>query len=206
MRVTAATKKATRKRILEVAQEQFAARGFDATTTRDIAAAAGIAVGTLFNYFATKEALVEGLVAGALEGVAERFAGSDEKAGMRTLEEELFALVATTLRKLQAYRTYLPAVLETAFSPLVADRCGDASALRVGHLEAVDRIAARHGHQAGLTPVALQLYWTLFTGVLAFWAADSSPRQEDTLALLDQSLAMFLGWLDEQTKSRPTGG
>jgi hypothetical protein len=39
------------------------------------------------------------------------------------------------------------------------------------------------------------LYWTLYTGVLAFWSKDASPRQEDTLALLDQSLAMFVGWL-----------
>jgi hypothetical protein len=43
--------------------------------------------------------------------------------------------------------------------------------------------------------VAWQLYWTLYTGVLAFWAEDASPKQEDTLALLDQSLQMFVGWL-----------
>jgi hypothetical protein len=35
----------------------------------------------------------------------------------------------------------------------------------------------------------------LYIGVLAFWAADKSPKQEDTLALLDQSLAMFVAWL-----------
>ena len=37
---------------------------------------------------------------------------------------------------------------------------------------------------------------TLYTGVLVFWAHDKSSRQEDTLALLDESLAMFVGWLN----------
>jgi hypothetical protein len=68
----------------------------------------------------------------------------------------------------------------------------------VAHLETVVQIAARHGRQDALSTVALQMYWTLFTGVLAYWAKDRSPRQEDTLALLDQSLAMFVGWLTSQ--------
>ena len=66
--------------------------------------------------------------------------------------------------------------------------------MRVEHLELVVELARRQGC-GDLPPVALQLYWTLYTGVLAFWAADKSPHQEDTLALLDQSLAMFVAWL-----------
>jgi hypothetical protein len=46
-----------------------------------------------------------------------------------------------------------------------------------------------------IPPVAVQVYWSLYTGVLAFWSADTSPRQEDTLALLDQSLNMFAAWM-----------
>jgi hypothetical protein len=46
--------------------------------------------------------------------------------------------------------------------------------------------------------VAVQLYWTLYVGVLSFWSADKSPKQEDSLALLDQSLDMFVGWLRAQ--------
>jgi hypothetical protein len=41
------------------------------------------------------------------------------------------------------------------------------------------------------------MYWALYTGVLAIWAADKSPKQEDTLALLDQSLNMFAAWMRE---------
>ena len=213
MRVTALTKIATRQRILDVAKRQFAQQGFDATTTRDIAGAAKIAVGTLFNYFPTKESIVECLVSDACARAAEEFgvgvanppshdpaselAQADEPL---SLEEELFAHVAGVLRKLKPYRKYLPAILETTLSPLAGNEANhDQPSLRAAHLETVSQIASQHGQHESLSPVALQLYWTLYTGVLTFWAHDRSPRQEDTLALLDQSLAMFVGWLTTQS-------
>ncbi|HEY2249576.1 MAG TPA: hypothetical protein VGH74_00900, partial [Planctomycetaceae bacterium] len=85
--------------------------------------------------------------------------------------------------------------LETALSPLaVARQPGAGETLRVDHLETVAAVARRHG-VADISPVSLQVYWSLYTGVLAFWSADKSPKQEDTLALLDQSLNMFTAWL-----------
>src|SRR5207247_452457 len=116
-----------------------------------------------------------------------------------SLEEELFAHVAAILRKLKPYRKYLPAVLETSLSPAeTTDEASDRPSLRGTHLETVSRIMSQHGQHEALSAVALQLYWTLYVGVLTFWAHDASPRQEDTLALLDQSLAMFVTWLMSQ--------
>ena len=72
-------------------------------------------------------------------------------------------------------------------------------------METVSRLARKHA--AGeLPPVALQLYWTLYTGVLQYWAHDKSPKQELTLALLDQSLAMFAGWLNNQQNQTAKSG
>jgi AcrR family transcriptional regulator len=48
----------TRTRILQAALKLFARNGYDATTTRELAAAAGIAEGTLFRHFATKKAIL----------------------------------------------------------------------------------------------------------------------------------------------------
>jgi AcrR family transcriptional regulator len=59
MRITAEAKTATRERIIKVAAKLFAKEGYDNATTRGIAAKAGIAAGTLFNYFETKEASFE---------------------------------------------------------------------------------------------------------------------------------------------------
>src|SRR5215211_1697825 len=174
MRITAAAKDETRKRILKVSQKQFAQQGFEQTTTRDIARDANIAVGTLFNYFPTKESIVENLVSEGCTRAADRFAVERKRNGQEnpsTLEEELFAHVAAVLRELKPYRKYLPAVLETSLSPLASDHSGDQTSLRAAHLEIVSQILLRDGPQNAVSPIAIQLYWTLYTGVLVFGLA-----------------------------------
>ena len=194
MRVTAETKAATRQRILEAAGQLFAARGFEASTTRDIADAAGIASGTLFNYFATKETILAGLAAEALAGA---YRESDRGTAAGTFEEDLFAHVMAGLGALRPLRKHLSVFVSTALCPLAAAPTDGDDSLRLAHLEAVAELAKKHG-LGDLGSLALQLYWTLYTGVLLFWANDRSPKQEDTLALLDQSLAMFSGWLESE--------
>lgn len=217
MRITEEAKSATRQRILQTAQGLFARQGFEATTTRQIAREAGIAAGTLFNYFPTKEAVAQCLVSEASTLVATKFAAELCNSDHQTpsLEEELFAHVAAVLRKLRPYRKYLGVVLEGELSPLAERPNSDGHSFQTAHLETVGQIAARYGAGESLTGVALHLYWTLYVGVLSFWSRDSSPHQEDTLALLDQSLAMFVGWLSASgrsahanatnTKSNPDG-
>ena len=48
----------TRVRILRAAQRLFASKGFDGTTTRDLAQAAGVAEGTLFRHFPNKKSIL----------------------------------------------------------------------------------------------------------------------------------------------------
>ncbi|NMG08299.1 TetR/AcrR family transcriptional regulator [Brasilonema sp. UFV-L1] len=48
----------TRSRIQDAARRLFASQGFDATTTRDLAQAAGVAEGTLFRHFSNKKAIL----------------------------------------------------------------------------------------------------------------------------------------------------
>ena len=190
MRVTAEAKAATRRRILEAARDCFSRDGFEAATTRDIAAAAGIAAGTLFNYFPAKEAIAMALIAEAL-GAARRQFGRRPRG--ESLEEDLFALIAAEVRALRPHRGYLRPVLETALSPLTgAQASPEGEAIRVEHLEAVGRLIAGRAPEEPVSPVAWSLYWTLYTGVLAFWACDASPHQEDTLAVLDHYLKAFV--------------
>jgi AcrR family transcriptional regulator len=195
MRVTAETKAATRQRILDAARQLFATSGFDACTTRQIADAASIATGTLFNYFATKEAVLASLAAEAVAAAQQDF--EVRRSEGDSFEEELFAFVAAGMRKLKPLRKHLPVLLETALSPLVTAAADDVQSLKLPHLETVAQLAKKH-RLGELPPVALQLYWTLYTGVLVFWASDHSTRQEDTLALLDHSLSMFVGWLQRE--------
>ncbi|MEM1369954.1 MAG: TetR/AcrR family transcriptional regulator [Cyanobacteria bacterium P01_H01_bin.15] len=54
----ASTEVSTRERILQAALSLFARQGYDGTTTRDLAAAAQVAEGTLFRHFANKKAIL----------------------------------------------------------------------------------------------------------------------------------------------------
>ena len=107
--------------------------------------------------------------------------------------------MSTGLRKIKKHRKYNRPVLETTLSPLATASSDESESIRLGHLESVQVIVGRHVDVAAMSPVAMHLYWTLYTGVLAFWADDTSPNQEDTLAMLDQSIAMFVSWLNGKT-------
>ncbi|MDF1521907.1 MAG: helix-turn-helix domain containing protein [Trueperaceae bacterium] len=61
-----------RRRILHAALELFDARGFEATTMDDIARAAGVARGTVFNHFRRKQSILVAWFAEAAEALARR--------------------------------------------------------------------------------------------------------------------------------------
>ena len=66
----------TRVRILEAARATFAAHGYAAGTTNRIAAAAGLSVGSLYQYFPNKDAILVELVDDHMRAGAERVAGA----------------------------------------------------------------------------------------------------------------------------------
>lgn len=192
MRVTAETKETTRSTILDVTRNLLHERGWQNVSTRDIAAAAQIANGTLFNYFPTKEAIVGALVADALADAnrAPREA--------RSVEEQLFTLIAGGLRKLRSYRSFLPHVIDALLAPAERTmRSHDTDRIRDEHLAEVEGIVGDT-----LTPLQRHLYWTLYSGVVTFWVRDASPKQEQTLALLDQSVSLFVSSLERSADER----
>jgi AcrR family transcriptional regulator len=193
VRVTADTKLVTRSRILQAAQELFARMGFETATTREIAVAAGIATGTLFNYFPNKEAIA---VALAAEAMAQAHVDFEQQPPGESLAEDLFALIAVELRRLKPHRPFLRTVIEAALSPMVqSNGSSDGESIRLGHLAVAERLIAERFPDAVSSPVVMSLYWTLYTGVLGFWAGDASPGQEDTLAVIDHYLKAFAGSL-----------
>ena len=197
MRVDLQTKAATRHRILKVAATLFARLGWDRATTRSIATSAGIATGTLFNYFSSKEAIAATLISDALTKAKDEF--EERRRGEESLEEDLFSYIWIGLRYLQPSKTFLGCAFETVLSPLARsspDHPGEL--IRTEHLETVERLIASHGVREPLSVLTIQLYWTLYLGALAYWATDVSPRQEDTMALLDQSLKLFVRSLGEE--------
>lgn len=193
MRITADAKLAMRAKILAAASRLFREKGFDDAKIRDLAAEVGMATGTLFNYFASKEQVAVALAEAALADAARDFAA--KRRDVASLREDLFLHVATQLRALRPLRKFIQPVIETALAaPLGGDR--DGQNLAGQRLEAVAEIVRAHKIDPERWSMTAPIYWALYVGVLAFWGRDKSPRQEDSLAMLDQSVNMFAAWLE----------
>ncbi|QWV93880.1 TetR/AcrR family transcriptional regulator [Geomonas oryzisoli] len=191
MRISEQAKQLCRARILEKAAELFAARGFDQTTTRDIALAVGVAAGTMFNYFPSKETMAMTMVNEALAQGREEFLTRLD--GGESLEEELFLLIGTELRRLRPLRPFLGPVLERSLSPFPRKSvCPEGETARQEHLECVRQIMLRHGFVTTPEDVAGTIYWSLYLGILASWTGDQSDNQESSRALIDYAIRTFV--------------
>lgn len=92
------------KRIIDAAVSVFAEKGYDAANTNEIAKAAGIAVGSLFQYFKTKENLFRYVIQQGA-GIIETDIGAILKAEISG-REKLHRLMLLTVRACQKYPEY----------------------------------------------------------------------------------------------------
>jgi AcrR family transcriptional regulator len=136
-------KQRTREAIAEAAHRLFVERGFDAVTVAEVARAADVSEGTVFNYFATKEDLFYGRMETFEEelvgAVRERPPGESVLAafrrfvlaGTKRLEAEEVAEVITTAARLiggspalQARERELVARYTQTLGELIAEETG----------------------------------------------------------------------------------
>jgi AcrR family transcriptional regulator len=202
VKVTAEEKARTRQRILDAARRLFGREGIDRATTRDLAAEAEIAAGTLFNYFPSKEALAMALLQEAQNDAVDDFLR--RRRGDESLAEELFALISAELRRLKPHRRYAAEAVFGILSPFAKPAPGsEGSLFREVHLAQIEEILRRHNGSALNNPLAIHLYWTLYLGVLSFWSRDDSPKQSDTLAVLDQATRLAADALIDSRPDEP---
>lgn len=195
----AANKAATERRIVTAALGLFQSKGFEATTTRAIAKKAGIAEGTVFNYFPTKEDIAlhffEHEVEEAMATVSTR-----PRLRKAPLEEKLFALIQTQLELLLPYERFIGNAFLEALKP--ASKLGifshRAAALRHRYLAFVQTLIDESLPRKTVVPLQWWVpdaFWCFYMVVLLFWLSDASPRKQNTLAFLDRSLNVGVGML-----------
>ena len=81
----------TKRRILKEAQRLFARQGYDATTTKDLAGAVGIAEGTMFRHFPNKKAiLVEVATQGWIEILTDLLTELSEMASYEAISHMMY--------------------------------------------------------------------------------------------------------------------
>ena len=187
-------KAAARQRILAAALELFQSRGFDATTTKEIARRAKVAEGTVFNYFATKDDIAlyffEQEVDHAVSAVRE-----DPRLRQAPLEEKLFALVQNQLEYLAPYQRFIGSSLAEALKPgsnlgPFSPRMRDLHHRYLGFVEELMLESIPPRQRKTLGWFAPQAFWIFYLVVLLYWLNDTSKDKQSTMAFLDRSLKL----------------
>ena len=187
----------TRDRILSAALTLFRERGFDETSMREIAAAAGVAIGAAYYYFDSKEALVMAFYHQANDALQEPI--ETALARKTDLKSRLRAVIDTKLDYLRPNRKFLGALLRHAADPghrlspfsiqtrdiRERDMRHFSTALEGSNLRLPD----------DLRPYMPGLLWLYQMGVILFWVYDRSPAEARTERLVEKSLGIVTGLL-----------
>lgn len=200
----AQNKQEIRERIVKAALSLFQTKGFDATTTKAIARKAGVAEGTVFNYFKSKDDIAlhffEQEVDQAMAAVRE-----NPRLRKAPLEEKLFALVHSQLEFLAHHERFIGAAVIHALKPasplgIFSHRSQELRHRYLGFIEELIEESAPKNRRSALTFFVPEVFWIYYLGVLLYWLYDTSEGKQNTLAFLDRSLNVGVsmlkrGWL-----------
>lgn len=174
---------AARDRLYATALQLIAARGYDATTLRDIANEAGVSVGLLYRYFPSKQAVVIALYDELSSEYARQAA---EMPPGKWRDRFIFAL-NTSLGVLKPHQVALRALTpvlvgdpdEGIFSTSTAF-----SRLRVQHVFEEAVVASSDAPKQPLAEALGRLLYLIHLTVLLWWLLDKSSHQRATAALI----------------------
>lgn len=195
MKTTRQQQDATRRQIVASAVDLMTRQGFDGTTMKDIARAAGIGDATIYKYFPTKDRIVLGY----LDDVAgQALADTLQTPGFTGygLQEKLQRLTDAVLERLLSDREFVTQVRTLARrSPL--SMLGEPLAARQSLREAVVRFLEAAEASGEIAPcnfkgLAGSLYTDYLAGVVTYWLGDTSDGFADTTQLVDLSLGVLV--------------
>ena len=181
----------TRALILETALELFRERGYEETTMRAIAERAGVALGSAYYYFRSKEALIQRFYGRTHE---EHLAASQGVlAAERAFRDRLLGVMRTKLETIQPYHRFSGVLFKTAADPEspLNPFSRDSEPVRREATEVfaeVVRGAKDLKLPRDLAAELPDLLWTYHMGVVLFWIHDRSPGQRRTWRLMERTV------------------
>jgi AcrR family transcriptional regulator len=187
-------KEKTKQAILAAALKLFAEKGFYDTSTRAISRKAGIAEGTLFNYFETKEDLALYFFEREMDDVVEWFEGN-RRMKRAALPEKLFAIIQHSLERLEPYQEFIGAVYLRALAPsskLSPWRLQNQER-ELRYLRFIRDILAEAESEERLPRLGdfgAYAFRLFHSAIITYWLQDCSRGKEQTLALLDRCLKL----------------
>jgi AcrR family transcriptional regulator len=184
----------TRAKILETALELFRERGYEETTMRAIAEAAGVAVGNAYYYFKSKEHLIQAFYARTHE---EHLAASREVlARERGLRERLLGVMRAKLDTIMPYHQFAGVLFKTAADPgSPLNPFSDESVpVRRQSTELFAEVVAGADTRltAELTAELPNLLWVYHMGIILYWIHDTSPGRAKSYLLMEKSIKLIL--------------
>ena len=174
---------AARDHLYATAMQLIAARGYEATTLRDIAKEAGVSVGLLYRYFPRKEAVVMALYDDLSADYARQAAAMP--AG-RWRDRFVFAL-NTSLRVLEPHQVALRALTPVLVGDPEEGIFSQQTAFSRVRVQQVFEEAVVRSSDAPKQPLAEalgRLLYLVHLAVLLWWLLDKSSNQRATAALV----------------------
>jgi AcrR family transcriptional regulator len=159
----------TVQEILAAAEEVFADAGLHAAHMGTIAAKAGVSVGTLYNHFEDREALLAGLLAARHAELVGRLDGALRGVEARPLRERLRAILGAFAGHCEAHRKFVNIVVQREVGryqqtyPQAWAKKTDA--MRDVH-ERIEGEMSRGVKEGALRPEAADLATTFFLGMM----------------------------------------
>ncbi len=126
----------TEQALMEAAEEMFAEQGVLGTRIEDISKRAGVAVGTLYNYFEDREQLLAALMSRRRARLVKALDEVSERARGRTWHEEFEDFLRATLTHLERHRRFFSILVQGELLP--PRRAGDET-----HGSGLDDVYAR---------------------------------------------------------------
>jgi AcrR family transcriptional regulator len=187
-------KEQTKERILKAALELFREHGLDGTTTKQISKKAGIAEGTLFNYFKTKEDLALYFFQKETTDLIEWFS-RQARLQRAPLPEKLFAIIHRQLEYIAPYEDFVGAVFFRSLQPhsKLSPLSLESQEMRLKYLRFLREVLARAEEKEEIPPVGdlgANAVGLFYIGIVTHWLHDASRGKQKTLALLDRSLKL----------------
>ena len=174
---------AARERLYATAMQMIAARGYEATTLRDIAKEAGVSVGLLYRYFPSKQAVVIALYDQLSSDYARR---APEMPVGRWRDRFIFALKSSlnVLKPHQmALRALTPVLVGDPEEGIFSERTAF-SRLRVQHVFEQAVLGSSDAPKQPLAAALGRLLYLIHLAVLLWWLLDKSAHQRATAALV----------------------
>ncbi len=182
----------TRAAILAAAEEVFAARGLHRARMESIAARAGVAVGTLYNHFQDREALLSALIRSRRQSLLDRVDRALASAEGAPFERGLQALLEALFEHWAEHAGLLTALLQA--DQLGRQRPGEPRGPRIADelSRRADRLFARGLAEGRLRPEGAEDYPALLMGMARGLLVQGAGRRAPERAGASRVLDLFL--------------